>query len=148
MNAGKRDRRTVAVSLALGCALASLLAGCGSPEETATAAEPAWMGRCGHLEIVEIGEIDIAPQLRARADPAIDALPVEGPVLFETILDAEGNVCDVRLRKGLTPELDAAAEQAIRQWKFAPALKDGTPVAVRYMAAVNYEKPGKPQPEE
>lgn len=128
--------------------LASGVLACSRPEGAApptgeAPAEPAWTGACGHLEIAEIGDIDIAPQLRERVDPAVESIPVEGSVLFETILDAEGNVCDLRLRKGVTPELDAAAEQAIRQWKFAPALKNGEPVAVRYLAAVPFERPGK-----
>lgn len=41
----------------------------------------------------------------------------------------DGTVSDTRIT-GSIPELDAAAAQAVRQWRFKPAQSKGQPVAV------------------
>ena len=110
--------------------------------------EPKWFGRCGSLDVAELGEAEVAPQLRDRVEPAIKERPALGTVLLEVILDAEGNVCDARVAKPLEPTLDAAALAAVRQWKFSPAQKDGKPVPARYFASVHYRRPGAPPPGE
>ncbi|HEY0592597.1 MAG TPA: energy transducer TonB [Thermoanaerobaculia bacterium] len=105
---------------------------------------PKWFGQCGSLDVAELGEADVAPQLRDRVEPKIKERPALGPVLLEVILDAQGNVCDARVVKPLQPQLDAAALEAVRQWKFAPAQKGGKPVAARYFASIEYRRPGAP----
>ncbi len=106
--------------------------------------EPKWFGTCGSLDVAELGEAEVVPQLRDRVEPNIKERPALGPVLLEVILDAQGNVCDARVVKPLQPQLDAAALAAVRQWKFAPARKDGKPVAARYFASIEYRRPGAP----
>ncbi len=112
------------------------------------AARPAWFGKCGSLEIAELGEAQVVPQLVARVEPNIKERPALGSVLLEVILDSSGSVCDARVVKPLEPQLDAAALAAVRQWKFSPAQKDGKPVAARYFASVEYKRPGAPPEEE
>ena len=56
---------------------------------------------------------------------------VQGHVEMLAIVKADGTVDDnVRVTKSLDPELDQAAIDATRQWKFNPGTKDGQPVAV------------------
>jgi protein TonB len=61
--------------------------------------------------------------------PLALAARVEGPVLLEAIIDTEGRVQAVRVLRS-PPMLDAAAVEAVRQWRYTPTLLNGTPVPV------------------
>jgi TonB family protein len=52
-------------------------------------------------------------------------------VRISFVVAPDGSVADVKLLKRSTPEFDDYAVSAVRKWKFEPATKDGTPVAVR-----------------
>jgi protein TonB len=52
---------------------------------------------------------------------------IEGTVLVEILIDAQGNVSRARVVQSV-PLLDAAALQTVYQWKFMPAIKHGRPV--------------------
>jgi TonB family protein len=64
---------------------------------------------------------------------------VNGVVIYETTIDHEGCVRDVRLVQGLHPELDASAKWSIERWVFRPAMLKGQPVAVNYTLTVNFQ---------
>jgi periplasmic protein TonB len=104
-----------------------------------------WVGACAQLDIAELGEAQVVPQLVERVAPNIEERPTLGVVLLEVILDPSGSVCDARVVKQLHPRLDQAALEAVRQWKFSPAQRDGEPVAARYFASVEYKRPGAPE---
>jgi periplasmic protein TonB len=55
------------------------------------------------------------------------------------IVDPEGNPRDIKVAHSLNPGLDQKAVEAVRQWKFAPAMKDGHPVAVQINVEVNFK---------
>lgn len=55
---------------------------------------------------------------------------IEGSVLLECVVTAEGTVGDVRVRTPLYPSLDDAAIAAVKQWRFKPGTRDGKPVPV------------------
>jgi protein TonB len=63
---------------------------------------------------------------------------VEGVVVLETIIDAEGNVTQVRVLRSI-PLLDRAAVEAVRQWKYEPTLLNGLPVPVVMTVTVRFE---------
>lgn len=63
---------------------------------------------------------------------------IQGVVIVQTVIDKHGSVARVRILKGLHPSLDKAALEAIRQWRFEPALLEGEPVAVHYNLTINY----------
>lgn len=54
---------------------------------------------------------------------------VEGTVILEAVLDAEGTVREARVLRSV-PLLDAAALDAVRQWRFTPTRLNGIPVPV------------------
>ncbi len=62
----------------------------------------------------------------------------QGTVVLWIIVDASGAVTDCKVVKPLGLGLDEKAVEAIRTWKFKPALKNGTPVAVRVMVEVGF----------
>lgn len=53
---------------------------------------------------------------------------MEGTVVLNVLVNREGNVQEVILVKS-SPVFDEAAEQAIRRWRFRPAILDHEPVA-------------------
>lgn len=63
---------------------------------------------------------------------------VEGVVIVQAVIDKDGTVSRVRALKRLHPSLDEAALEAIRRWRFEPALLDGEPVAVHYNLTINF----------
>lgn len=63
---------------------------------------------------------------------------VQGEVLMEAVVEADGTVGDVRIRKALHPDLDEAALAAARQWQFAPASQAGKPIAVVVTLALSF----------
>ena len=63
---------------------------------------------------------------------------IEGVVVVQTVIDETGRITRTRLLKGVHPSMDQAAVDAIRQWRFEPALLDGEPVAVYYNLTVNF----------
>lgn len=63
---------------------------------------------------------------------------VEGDVVLEIVVRSDGSVGDVRIRQGLEPGLNERAIQAVRQWQFAPALRQGVAIDVVVEAAVEF----------
>jgi TonB family protein len=62
----------------------------------------------------------------------------QGTVVLWLIVDASGKPRDVKVARSLGMGLDQKAIEAVRQWKFQPAMKDGTPVAVQINVEVNF----------
>lgn len=64
---------------------------------------------------------------------------VTGTVIVEAIIDEQGDVVNVRVLKGQPMGLDQAAVDAVKTWKFKPAMKGGKPVKVYYVLTVNFQ---------
>ncbi len=62
---------------------------------------------------------------------------LEGTVVFEILIDASGHVVRARLLQSI-PSLDSAARDAVLQWLFEPAVKDGRRVATIASAPVHF----------
>ncbi len=62
---------------------------------------------------------------------------VQGIVIIEALIDAEGHVEDARILQSI-PMLDESALGAVRQWQYVPTLLNGAPVAVLTNVTVNY----------
>ena len=64
---------------------------------------------------------------------------VEGEVELEIVVQRDGSVGDVKILKRLGAGLDDRAVQAVRQWRFEPARRLGTPVDVIVEVAVQFK---------
>jgi len=62
----------------------------------------------------------------------------QGTVVLWIVVDAQGNVADCRVVKPLGLGLDEKAVEGVKVWKFKPAMRNGTPVAVRVMMEVSF----------
>ena len=54
------------------------------------------------------------------------------------MIDEIGMVRDVLIKESPADQLSAAAIEALEQWRFAPAMMDGRPVAVRYIVTLKF----------
>ena len=62
----------------------------------------------------------------------------QGTCVLWLIVDSAGHPRDIRVVRGLGLGLDAKALEAVRQWRFQPALKDGKPVDVQISVEVEF----------
>jgi periplasmic protein TonB len=62
----------------------------------------------------------------------------QGSVVLWVVVDANGRPRDVKVARSLGMGLDEKAIEAVRNWKFEPAKKDGQPVAVQVNIEVNF----------
>jgi TonB family protein len=93
-------------------------------------------------KIYKVGEGVTSPQILHKEEPqyteeARDA-KIEGSVALSAIIESDGSVQEVAVLRGLDPGLDNNAMEAIRNWQFRPAEKDGAPVAVSVRIEVNF----------
>src|SRR5260370_1664235 len=54
----------------------------------------------------------------------------KGVIVLRLVIGADGLPRSIKVKRPLSPELDEAATDAVKKWKFAPATKDDQPVAV------------------
>jgi protein TonB len=81
---------------------------------------------------------EVIHQVQPRYSELARRAAVQGTVIVEAVIDEQGQVTHVRLIRGLPRQLDLAAMDAIKQWRFKPALLDGRPVKVFYTLTVNF----------
>jgi protein TonB len=62
----------------------------------------------------------------------------QGTCVLWLIVDSAGHPRDIRVVRGLGFGLDAKALEAVKQWRFQPALKDGKPVDVQISVEVEF----------
>jgi protein TonB len=93
-------------------------------------------------EPLRVGGDVKAPQLINRVEPsypeAARKARMEGVVILEAIITANGNVEEVKVLKSMNPLLDAAATRAVQQWKYRPATLNGRAVRVYLTVTVTF----------
>jgi TonB family protein len=86
-----------------------------------------------------------APAATRKVDPAYPLQlmreNVEGVVTLYAVIRSDGTVGDVRVLNGIDSRLDQFASQAVSQWQFHPAMKNGAPVDVE----ATFRIPFRPQ---
>lgn len=70
-------------------------------------------------------------EVKPQYTPEAMRAGVQGSVLLNCEVRADGTVGDVRVTKPLDRGLDEQAVKAVKQWRFKPGTLDGKPVPVR-----------------
>lgn len=87
------------------------------------------------------GGVVSAPKLIHRVQPIYPALAatnrVEGDVEVEALIDQTGKVTSTKAISGPVL-LRRAAMDAVRQWRYSPALLDGKPISTQYKVTVSF----------
>lgn len=91
--------------------------------------------------VLKVGDAVKAPKRLVNAAPtypqeAIDA-KVQGAVVLDVLIDADGVPSDVQVVQGI-PQLDAAAIEAVKKWRYEPTLLNGKPVPVAMTVTLNF----------
>ena len=60
--------------------------------------------------------------------PALMAQRVEGEVVLYALIRRDGSVDSIRVLKGVDPQLDQNAMEALARWQFLPARRSGQPI--------------------
>jgi protein TonB len=76
--------------------------------------------------------------------PTLIAERVTGEVILYAVIRRDGSVDAIQLVRGIDPQLDANAIRALRQWKFRPGAKQGTPVELEAIVHIPFHLPETP----
>jgi TonB family protein len=77
---------------------------------------------------------NVVPQYSDKARRA----KLEGTVLLSLVVDSSGSPTMIKVTQSLGSGLDEKAIEAVRQWRFEPATKEGKPVAVQMAVDVSF----------
>ena len=85
------------------------------------------------------------PAATRKVDPAYPLQlmreNVAGTVILYAVIHADGSVGSVRVLRGVDDRLDKFATEAVAQWKFQPATKNGAPVDVEATFIIPFRPP-------
>lgn len=62
----------------------------------------------------------------------------QGTVRLTLVVSSDGVPRDIAVSQTLTPDFDEAAIDAVKEWKFTPAIKDGKPIAVQISLEIEF----------
>lgn len=92
--------------------------------------------------VFKVGGGISAPRAVSTPDPEYTdearMAKTQGTCILWLIVDEKGQPRNIRVVRGLGFGLDAKAIQAVQQWRFQPALKDGKPVNVQISVEVGF----------
>src|ERR1700733_5892531 len=93
--------------------------------------------------VYKVGGGISAPQAVSTPDPEYTEearnAKTQGTCVLWMIVDDQGRPRDIRVVRGLGFGLDAKAIEAVKQWRFQPAQKDGHPVNVQISVEVGFK---------
>lgn len=128
-------RRHLRLVLALALALIGLV---GTP---ALLCGENWTGQLGESEMESRRGVT-PPRLIHSVDPEYDKASrkakVQGIVVLSVLVTENGEPQDLKVVRGLNPALDENAIRAVSRWRFAPATKNGNPVATKVNVEVTF----------
>jgi TonB family protein len=92
--------------------------------------------------VVEMGPGVTPPRIIHQVSPNPDSgsqgFRVSGTVLIGLVVSSQGMPKQVRVVRSLDKDLDRNAVEAVQQWRFEPARKSNTPVAVRITVEIRF----------
>jgi protein TonB len=93
--------------------------------------------------VYQVGGSVRAPQVIYSVDPEFSEearkAKFSGNVQVALIVDSSGLPKNIRVERGVGMGLDEKAVEAVRQYRFKPAMKDGKPVPVEIYVEVNFQ---------
>jgi TonB family protein len=70
--------------------------------------------------------------------PALISEHMEGEVVLYAVIRRDGSVDSIQLVRGIDEQLDAYAMEALSQWKFRPAARQGSPVELEAIVHIPF----------
>jgi TonB family protein len=78
----------------------------------------------------------VAPVYPAEAKANKDT--IDGACILAVSVNEDGVPTDISVAQSLRADYDKSAIDAVRQWRFSPAMKDGKPIAVETKVEISY----------
>ena len=102
-----------------------------------------WVIRFAELKANRQEGALIAPDPMQKSDPGYPTElrrdNVQGTVTLYAVIHSDGSVGDIRVLSSPDERLDAFASSALARWKFRPATKNGTPVALEAVVKIPFQ---------
>lgn len=84
-----------------------------------------------------------APRVLTSPDPAYTSVAqkakFQGTSVLFVVVNEAGEATEIQIAEPLGGGLDDRAVEAVRKWKFSPAMKDGHPVPVKINVEINFK---------
>jgi protein TonB len=112
-----------------------------SPQPSGAATSPG-TGSSGDAALGD-GNINVAlVRNHPTPSPDLSALPhgTRGDIMLSIVIDANGHITDIKLDRGLSPAIDQSVIATVQQWNFAPATRNGQPIASEQELLFHYER--------
>lgn len=91
--------------------------------------------------VYELGPDITPPRVIKQVNPRYSTdkgVRAVGSVIIGLVVSSKGLPKDPRIVRGLDKDLDQSAVEAVKQWLFAPAQKNGKPIAVRVSVLIQF----------
>lgn len=92
-------------------------------------------------KVYDLGPDMVPPRIVKQVSPRQSTsrgVRVVGTVTVALVVSSKGMPRDVRVVKGLDKDVDQSTVEAVEQWRFTPAQKNGKSVAVRISLDISY----------
>ena len=97
------------------------------------------------VKVFNVTDVQVIPKLSNHVAPQYPfTLPthgIQGSVMLVAVVFPDGSVGDVGVESSTNSEFEPSAIEAVKQWKFEPALRDDMPVACRIRVPVEFNNP-------
>ncbi len=94
-----------------------------------------------HEESSEVSAPGPLRKIDPKYPPTLINEHVEGEVVLYAVIRRDGSVDSIQLVRGVDDQLDANAMQALSQWKFRPATKQGAPIELEAIVHIPFHAP-------
>jgi len=93
--------------------------------------------------VYDLGPGVTPPRVSKQVNPSCPpnrGVRATGSVIIALVVSSKGLPKDPHIVKGLDKDLDQSAIEAVKEWRFVPAQKDGKPVAVRISLQIQFHE--------
>ncbi len=91
--------------------------------------------------IIDMGPGIVAPRVTRQVNPVYkdeEGFRITGSVIVGLVVSSKGEPKEVHVVRSLEKAVDQSAIEAVQQWQFEAARKDGQPVAVRITVEIRF----------
>jgi periplasmic protein TonB len=93
--------------------------------------------------VYDIGPDVTPPRVTKQVNPRYSTnhgVRAVGSVIIALVVSSKGLPKDPRVVKGIDTDLDQSAVDAVKEWRFAPAEKNGKAIAVRVSVEIRFHE--------
>ncbi len=92
--------------------------------------------------VYDLGAGITPPRVVHQVQPVPDAgkkgFRISGTVLIALVVSSQGLPLNLRVARSLDKDIDQSAMDAVKEWRFEPAKKEGKPVAVKVTVEIRF----------